>query len=217
MPLAGHDPETLQSIDQAWAAARLAGALGQDSIEFFYAHATGYILTEWRTKTPSRAVDCGTGAGLPGLLLALEMPESNWWLVDAQARRCDLARRAVAAAGLTSRVTVKQETIEETACSHRESFDAAVARSFGPPAELAECALPLIKIGSALVVSVSEATLTQWRELPLQRLGCEAADTWTTPQGRYLAIKRIEASPDEFPRRHPARRRAPLGQPRCFT
>ncbi|MCY4279330.1 MAG: class I SAM-dependent methyltransferase, partial [Acidimicrobiaceae bacterium] len=73
------------------------------------------MLEEWRAAGRLRFVDCGTGAGVLGLLLALELPGSRWRLVDARARRCDMARRAVAAAGLTERITVAHEPLEETA------------------------------------------------------------------------------------------------------
>ncbi len=213
-PVSVANSDLLQRIDKSWAPARAAGSIGKDSIETLRNHALGYILKEWQDAVPRQFVDCGTGAGVLGVLLALELPESSWCLVDSRSQRCDMARRTVLAADLTKRVSIKHELVEETARSARECFDAAVARSFGPPAELAECALPLVKVGGILVVSVSEVTLKNWLNMPLSLLGCETLRTWKTPHGRYLAVQRRESAPDKFPRRRPARLRSPLS---CFT
>lgn len=211
--LADIDPERLERLNRAWAPARAAGVVGGVSIEALRLHAGGYILDEWRTLTEGRFVDCGTGAGVLGILLALELGGSQWRLVDARERRCEMAQRAVAAAGLTERVTVEHTLVEEMArAGGRGGFDGAVARSFGPVPELAECALPLLDEGGSLVVSVSTSTARRWQRMPLTvRTGCEIQGTWATPHGSYLAVKRFGPIPASLPRRRPARRRSPLG------
>lgn len=47
------------------------------------------------------AVDLGTGAGLPGLPLALAAPERRWWLVDSAGKRIRFLRHVVRELGLT--------------------------------------------------------------------------------------------------------------------
>ena len=212
-PLADIDSERLERLDRAWMPARAAGIVGGASIEALRLHAGGYVLDEWRTLPERQFVDCGTGAGVLGVLLALELPGSQWCLVDARERRCELAQRAVTAAGLTERVTVEHALVDEMArAAGRGGFDGAVARSFGPVPELAECALPLLNEGGSLVVSVSAPTARRWQQLPLAtRTGCEIEGTWTRPHGRYLSVKRFGPIPASLPRRRPARRRSPLG------
>lgn len=136
-------------------------------------------------------------------------------LVDSNQRRCELAQLAVAAAGLTERVVVEHVPVEDLARRPglRGSFDGAVARLFGPPPELAECSLPLLRLDAMLVVSVSETTRRVWERLPLEtRAGCEIDRQWTTSSGSFLAVRRTGPIPDGLPRRRPARRRAPLEQ-----
>ncbi len=212
-PLAEVDPALLERLDRAWGPARAAGAVGGASIEALRLHAGGYILDEWRTLPEGRFVDCGTGAGVLGVLLALELPGSQWCLVDARERRCEMAQRAVAAAGLAERVAVEHALVDEMArADGRGGFDGAVARSFGPVPELAECALPLLDEGGSLVVSVSASTARRWQQMRLAvRTGCEIGATWTTPHGSYLSVKRFGPIPTGLPRRRPARRRSPLG------
>ncbi|MXZ52095.1 MAG: methyltransferase [Acidimicrobiaceae bacterium] len=211
--LADIDPERLDRLDRAWVSARAAGAVGGAPIEALRLHAGGYILDEWRTLPAGQFVDCGTGAGVLGVLLALELPRSQWCLVDARERRCEMAQRAVAAAGLTERVTVVHALVDEMArADGRGGFDGAVARSFGPVPELAECALPLLNEDGSLVVSVSASTARRWQQMPLAvRTGCEIEGTWTTPYGSYLSVKRFGPIPASLPRRRPARCRSPLG------
>ncbi len=171
------------------------------------------LETAWRRSESLRLVDLGTGAGIPGVLLALELPSSHWTLVDARRRRCELASRAAAAAGLQDRVEVRHARIAVLARSPqtREAFDGAVARLFGPVAELAECGLPLVRRGGLLVVSVSSRTRRQWLDADLVATArCEVAGCWSTERGEFLAVKRVGAAPSRLPRRAAARKRAPL-------
>lgn len=212
-PLSHIDPRCLGRLDRAWAPARAAGVMGTASLEALRLHSWGYILDEWRSLPAGRFADCGTGAGTLGILLALELPGSQWCLVDAKHRRCEMAQRAAAAAGLEERVTIRHALVEDVARGEaRGDFDGVVARSFGPASELAECALPLLRQGGSLVVSVSASTAPRWHQLPLaERTGCEVAGSWTTPYGSYLSVKRVGPIPPELPRRRPARSRSPLG------
>ena len=200
-------------LDQAWGPARKAGTIGSASTAELRAHARGFMVPAWRSARPVRLIDIGTGAGIPGLLVALELPESRWVLADADERRCRAARSAVRAVGLEHRVTVEHVRVESLAARSdaREGFDGATARSFGPVSELAECGLPLLRVGGELVVSVTEETERHWRTADLERAtGCVWSRSWQTAHGRYLAVKRTQPAPEGLPRRAPSRRRTPL-------
>ena len=205
------DPDAL--LDQAWAPARQAGTIGSASTAELRAHARGFVVPAWRLDRPVRLIDIGTGAGIPGLLAALELPESRWVLADADKRRCRAAGAAVRAVGLEHRVTIEHARIEALAVrpGAREGFDGATARSFGPASELAECGLPLLRVGGELVVSVTEETERHWSTPDLERAtGCVLARSWQTAHGRYLAVRRTRPAPEGLPRRAPSRRRTPL-------
>ncbi len=212
-PLAQVEPELLGRLEEAWRPARAAGVIGDLSLDVLRHHSAGFILKDWRELPAGDFVDCGAGAGVVGVLLALELPRSRWTLVDASERRCDLAERAVVAAGLQARVSVEHSLLEDMAArpETRGALDGAVARLFGPATELAECGLPLLRIGGSMVVSVSVDTRQQWERMPLlTRTGCELSGRWSTQEGGFISITRVAPIPSGLPRRRPARRRAPL-------
>ena len=205
-----------EALESAWSPARAAGVLGPLSLDELRDHAAGYVPAALRVPVSARAVDLGTGAGVPGLLLAVDHPGMRWTLVDASARRCSMAESACAALGLGDRVAVVHARAEELAhrADWRGEFDLVVARSFGDAAELAECGVPLLRPGGVLVVSVTSETALRWNDADLEPLGATVEDCWTTPAGRYLAVRRraIGELPagDRYPRRPAARRRRPL-------
>lgn len=214
-PLAQVDPELLRRLDEAWEPARAAGAMGRSSLDALRLHSAGFILDAWRDTPDGEFVDCGAGAGLVGVLLALELPASRWTLVEANERRCDMAVRAVVAAGLVARVVVEHAPVEDVAgrSEAREAFDGMVSRLFGPASELAECGLPLLRVGGSLVVSVSADTRRQWEGMPLRtRTGCELSGQWSTQHGNFISITRIRPAPPGLPRRRAARHRSPLSR-----
>ena len=204
----------LGRLEEAWAPARAAGVMGHLPLDALRRHVSGFILDNWRKLPIGEFVDCGAGSGAVGILLALELPMSRWTLVDASERRCDMAERAVAAAGLSGRIVVEHALVEDLASLReaRETLDGVVARLFGPASELAECGLPLLRIGGSLVVSVSAATKRQWERMPLARVDCELSGQWSTPYGSFVSITRAGPAPPGLPRRRAARRRCPLGQ-----
>ena len=207
--------DLVRLLEEAWRPARDSGVVGSASIRTLYQHARGYVLSSWLDLSSGSFVDCGSGAGVLGILLALELPSSRWTLVDSSERRCELAQMAVAAVGLRGRMLVKHATLESLARDPgiREHQDGVVARLFGPVTELAECGLPLLRQGGNLVVSVSDRTLDQWTRMNLLPVtGCEVSDAWSVGSSQYLAVTRVAAASEELPRRKAARRRTPLDE-----
>jgi 16S rRNA (guanine527-N7)-methyltransferase len=150
---------------------------------------------------PSVALaDLGSGGGVPGLVLALARPELQVLLVEVSATRADALARAVARLGLGGRVRVDRRPAEQVGrdLSWRGVLDAVVARSFGPPAVVAEAAAPLLRVGGQLVVSEPPAADDRWPATELQALGLEV-DPVQFPGVRSLT--QVAAAPDRAPRR----------------
>ncbi|MDR2378736.1 MAG: 16S rRNA (guanine(527)-N(7))-methyltransferase RsmG [Bifidobacteriaceae bacterium] len=89
-------------------------------------------------------VDAGSGAGLPGLVLALQRPDLSFELVDSMRRRTDWLTEAVAALELTN-ATVTRARVEEL--GHRADAAAVVSRAVARLDKLAKWTAGLLAPG----------------------------------------------------------------------
>lgn len=71
------------------------------------------------------ACDLGSGAGVPGIVLAIAAPDRSWLLVDANGKKARFLRAAVRELGLAN-VTVAQQRVQDV----QGQFDAITARAF---------------------------------------------------------------------------------------
>jgi 16S rRNA (guanine527-N7)-methyltransferase len=98
-------------------------------------------------------LDLGSGAGYPGLPLALAIPARRALLVDSVAKKARFLATAIAALGLETTVEAFAGRAELLAGDprHRERWPAVVARAVGGLDEVAELGLPLLARGGLLV------------------------------------------------------------------
>lgn len=85
-------------------------------------------------------VDVGSGAGLPGIPLAIKRPDLSVTLLEPLLRRANFLTEVVAELGLTERVTVIRGRAEE----HRERYDVVTARAVAALPKLLGWCLPLL-------------------------------------------------------------------------
>ncbi|MBN9109724.1 MAG: 16S rRNA (guanine(527)-N(7))-methyltransferase RsmG [Pseudonocardia sp.] len=98
----------------------------------------------------ARVVDLGSGAGLPGIPLALARPDLHVVLVEPLARRVDWLTEVIEDLDLP--IQVQRGRAEETEVRRRwEGADVVTARAVAPLARLAGWALPLLRRGGRLV------------------------------------------------------------------
>jgi 16S rRNA (guanine527-N7)-methyltransferase len=95
----------------------------------------------------STLVDVGSGAGLPGLPLALLRPDLRVVLLEPLLRRANFLDLAVAELGLADQVQVVRGRAEE----HRGSYHVVTCRAVAPLTRLIEWCTPLVKSGGALL------------------------------------------------------------------
>lgn len=194
--------------------ARELGFLGPGPVETHLDHAHGFAGVLRRlaaggesgsgTSWPDRAADLGSGAGLPGLPLALWFPESSWVLVESSVRRAAFLRRAVRQLVVGDRVEVAEERAEVVGRSPgwRGRFDLVVARSFGPPAVVAECGAPLLAVGGRVIVSEPPGGMpSRWPPSGLATLGMVPEGTVSAEGWAYQVVRQRQQCPERYPRR----------------
>ncbi len=100
-----------------------------------------------------RIADLGAGAGFPGLVLALALPQAQVDLIESVGRKCDFMRDAIASAAIpnASVVNARSEEHSGTESAGREAYSAVTARAVARLATLAELASPLLEPGGILV------------------------------------------------------------------
>jgi 16S rRNA (guanine527-N7)-methyltransferase len=212
----GHSPTALHEL---LAEARAAGFLGPGPLERQVHHAEGFaaIARGLAGARPASLIDLGSGGGLPGLVVAIGWPDATMALLEANGRRAAFLRRAVNRLGLASRVSVLEDRAEVSGRQEglRAAFDGVLARSFGRPAVVAECAAPFLKMGGWLVVSEppraeeeeQEQEGSRWPPDPLRQLGLEPTEV-VHEDFEYRTLRQVAQCPERYPRRNgiPAKR-----------
>lgn len=171
----------------------------------------------------ARVIDVGTGAGFPGVPLAIVMPALRFTLLEATGKKCEFLRHAAKELGLTNVEVLAQRAEasgqdrgEKTGTgrrgAHRESYDAVVARAVGSLPTLAELTVPFAKIGGLVLLikgAKAEEELTQAARA-LHELKAVHEATLETPTGRVVVLGKRAATPRDYPRRDGEPKRAPL-------
>jgi 16S rRNA (guanine527-N7)-methyltransferase len=167
-------------------------------------------------RAASRIADLGSGAGFPGLVLAIALPRARVSLVDSVERKVAFLRSAVAALALENAhvVHARAEAWPEGIARH----DLVTARALAPLAVLLEYASPLLAPGGALVA-------WKGRRDPSEEADGRAASAilgMSPPRPHELAARsrarhrtlyasaKVASTPNRFPRRPGMARKHPL-------
>ncbi len=156
-------------------------------------------------------VDVGTGAGFPGVPLALLRPDIHVTLMDASGKKTDFIRAALSDMGVAADVLCARA--EEAARTPlRESFDIAVSRAVAALPMLLELTVPLIKTGGVLATWKGETADDELAaaSTALRTLGCAVQSRTPVGRGALLIIEKQRPTPDAYPRRFSKIKSQPL-------
>ncbi len=207
MPSPAHDAEPwVEHVVAGFEEGQRLSIVGPGDVRTHIAHARAMAGV---LDVPGRALDLGSGAGIPGLVLAGLWPESRWVLLDAALRRVRLVEQVVERLGWTDRVEVvhgRAELLGRDA-TYRGRFDLVTARLFAGPAVTAECGAPFLRLGGVLAVTEPPgAHGERWPAAALRPLGLEP-DRVEAGVQRLVRAHPIE---DRFPRNVGVPERRPL-------
>ena len=127
----------------------------------------------------AKLIDVGTGAGFPGLAIAVARPDMQITLLEAQGKRCAFLNAVKDALALDN-VLVANDRAEVLGRSdaHRERYDLAVARAVAAMNVLLEYLLPFVKPGGYALCWKGPALRDEWKDgaAAAKKLGGEARE-----------------------------------------
>lgn len=178
---------------------------------------TGLEVAELRSAL--RIADIGSGAGFPGLVLAVALPNAQVDLIESVGRKCEFMRRAAAAAGITNAAVRNLRSEEWAAAEGREAYDAVTARAVGRLSTLAELASPLLRPDGILVAWKGRRDSDEEEQLENAsgNLAMKLEETRDVgdragSEHRHLhVIRKAGATPENLPRRSGMAKKRPRG------
>jgi 16S rRNA (guanine527-N7)-methyltransferase len=141
-------------------------------------------LIDGRCRT---LVDIGSGAGLPGLVLAMVRPEVMVTLLEPMERRCRFLAECVSELGLAN-VSVRRGRAEDAVRAGLARADVATARAVAPLPRLAELAVGVVRPGG-MVLAIKGSTAGEElkdAEPVLRRFGAHGAEVVRAGQGKVV-------------------------------
>lgn len=166
-------------------------------------------------KVSGKVADIGSGAGFPGIVLAIAFPEVHFSLVESNGKKCRFLHQAVEALDLgnVSIINARAENLRE-----KEAFDIAIARAVSDLRVLTELIAPLLKVGGRFVAmkgrNADEELMLAKHALKEMNLSLEQEDTFELPEEmgerKNLLFVKTKKNSRKYPRDYAEIKRNPL-------
>lgn len=159
-------------------------------------------------------VDVGSGGGVPGIPLAITMPEVTFSLLECTKKKAKFLSDVTQHLGL-SNVTILAIRAEDLATEKggfRDIADAVVTRAVGPLPVLLELAVPFVKVGGVVLAIKGENAPQEIEDAShaLKVLHAEVESSRRTKTGTVLTIRKLAPTPNKYPRFPGEPKRSPI-------
>lgn len=150
----------------------------REALKLWDRHIVSSAVVSELIENGASVADVGSGAGLPGIPLAIARPDIDLVLIEPMLRRTTFLVEAVEALEL-ERVTVHRGRAEDVAASN--DFDVVTARAVAPLNRLVTLTFPLIRRGGKLLAVKGQSVSEELRDAAasLARMG---AASWTVEE-----------------------------------
>lgn len=170
-------------------------------------------------KEAQRIIDVGTGAGFPGVPLAILFPEKEFVLMDSLNKRLKIIQELTEAIGIRN-IKLCHSRAEDLGRNkeYRERFDLCVSRAVANLAVLSEYCLPLVKVGGWFAPYKSGTVEEELRESlrAIELLGAQLEEnSLLSIKGydldhRILFIRKVKKTLSKYPRKAGTPAKEPL-------
>lgn len=177
------------------------------------------VLPHGLLSPTDRVIDVGTGAGFPGLVLKILLPQLRLTLLDSVKKRVEFLHAVVELLGLSGVECIhgRAEDLGRKP-GYRESFDVAVARAVARWPVLVEYLLPFVRIGGLAIGWKGPAATEEMdaAATAVQTLGGGETGMirFSLPEGwgerAFLWVRKARATPPQYPRKAGVPARRPL-------
>lgn len=171
-------------------------------------------------EAAENVIDIGTGAGFPGVPLAIVSPDKKFTLVDSLNKRLRIIDELTGELGIKNVTTVhgRAEDVGKSK-EHREQYDICVSRAVASLDVLCEWCLPLVKKGGYFVAYKGENVSRETEDAAnaIKLLGGKIAEIRKVQteeesiSGHVLVmIKKVKNTPSKYPRQAGQAKKNPL-------
>lgn len=167
------------------------------------------LNSQLSTLNSCSVIDIGTGAGFPGIPVAIAQPTWTITLLDATRKKIDFLNHLLATLSLSNVKTLidRVEPVGQSS-TYRETFDLALIRAVASASVCAEYSLPLLKVGGAAVLYRGQWSPEENNQLTqaVALLGgiVEQVEQFVTPISHSdrtcLYLRKVTATPPIYPR-----------------
>lgn len=190
----------------------------EDENEIILKHFIDSLTVQKYIKNAQNIIDIGTGAGFPGIPLAIVNEKSNIVLLDSLNKRINFLNNVIQKLEL-SNVKAIHGRAEDLAkiVQHREKYDIVISRAVAPFNVLLEYMLPFNKVNSyTIAMKGSNIEEVDISNNALKKLGgkIEKIEKSNLPntdiKRNIIIVRKIEETPKKFPRKAGIPKKEPL-------